>query len=201
MIILNNIWTMIEFVSFFVLIFVFFLDPIRRWNFFGYRPTAVIGMFDADTEKVLLSKVNDVWSFNQGGIYEENIYLTVNEILRRELALPEYCFRLMCTKPLGVIRIHERRLITRPRITSISLFSDIRGKGYLACFALADLKSIEPQIHKGAGVQEFTVVSLAEAEKLIVGSSNAEHVPQKQQMILGMFQEIRQLIAMQKTNA
>ena len=195
---INNLLNILQFLGLIFVVVIFFIDPIRRWNFFGYRPTAIVGLFDSNTGKVLFSKVHGVWSFNQGGIYEENIYLTVNEILHRELGLATYRFRLIYTKAMGSVLIKDRELLTRPRITSISLSPRLRGKGYMACFAQADLSRIESEIQKGTGVEEVKVIPIEEAKSLLKEFSNDEHSKEKQKFILEMLAEIEKLIKMLK---
>lgn len=186
----SNIWTAIESVTFVLLITIFFMDSIRRWNFFGYRPTAVMGIFDPHLGRVLLAKVNGAWSFNQGGIYENNIYSMAKEILKRELGISETRFKLVYTKPLGSVRMKNKQLLTRARISSISIFPYLRGKGYLACFMRTNLQNIESEIKLGAGIQEVKIVSIPEARELIKSNSTEEHQPKKQALILSMLDEI-----------
>ncbi len=195
---INNVLNLLQFFGLLFVVIIFFMDPIRRWNFFGYRPTAIVGLFDYHTGKVLFSKVHGVWSFNQGGIYEENIYLTVNEILHRELGLATYRFRLIYTKALGSILIKDRELLTRPRITSISISPRLRGKGYMACFAQADLSHVEKEIQKGTGIEEVKVVTLEEAKTLLKEFKNDEHDAKKQQFIMYMLEEIQKLMVLLK---
>lgn len=185
---------LIQFMAVVFVVVIFFIDPVRRWNFFGYRPTAIIGMFDATTGKVLFSKCHGIWSFNQGGIYEENIYLTVNEILHRELGLAAYSFRLIYTRALGTILSRDPELITRPRITTISIFPKLRGKGYMACFAQADLNSLESIMHKGTCIEDVKVVSIEEAKKLLQECQTGENTAKKQMFILSMLAEIERLL-------
>lgn len=188
--IFNQVYTIVEAVAFVFLIFLFFFDPIRRWNFFGYRPTAVMGCFDPTSGKVLFSRINGAWSFNQGGMYENNIYVTVKNILRRELGISETRYKLSYTRPLGTVRIENKNLVNRARISTITIFNTPRGKGYLGCFIRTDLDGIESEIRPGAGVQEVRVVTLDEARRLAKEHTSAEHRPAKQAMILEFLDEI-----------
>lgn len=186
----NIFWTLLESVTYIFIIVIFFNDPIRRWNFFGYRPTAVMGLFDPHLGKIIFSRVNHAWSFNQGGMYESDIYATVKSILKRELGLSETRFKLVYTKPLGAIRIHNKQLLTRSRISTISIFKDLRGKGYMGCFIRTNLSEIEPEIRKGAGIQEVRIVTYAEARELVKSCTTNEHQPKKQAFILSMIDEM-----------
>lgn len=186
----NQFWTIFESVATLFVIYLFFADPIRRWNFFGYRPTAVMGLFDPMLGKVLFSKINGAWSFNQGGMYENNIYVTVETILKRELGLPETRFKLSYTRPMGTVRITEKALVNRARISTVSLFSRARGKGYLACYVRARLDGVEADLRPGAGLQEVRVVTFDEARRLVGEHTIGEHRPAKQRIILRMIDEI-----------
>jgi hypothetical protein len=184
-------WDLLEPLTFLFIVLIFFMDPIRRWNFFGYRPTAVMGLFDPIQGKVILSKVNKVWSFNQGAMYESNIYTNSKDILQRELGFSNVGFKLIYTKPLGVIRIRNKFLLTRARLSTISLFSNLRGKGYMACFIRIKLENVEKELKCGAGVQETRIVDYEEAKKLILEGQTDEHTPKKQKLILGMLSDIQ----------
>ena len=188
----SQLWSIVESIGFIIVIIIFFMDPVRRWNFFGYRPTAVIGLFDPHLGQVLMVKVNGAWSFNQGGMYQNNIYLTVINILKRELGISETRFKLIYTQPLGAITIKNKQLLRRARISTISIFNHLRGKGYLGCFVRSNLKNIETEIHRGAGIQDSRIVAIAEAKKLACEFTTGEHQPAKQKMILAMLQEIEQ---------
>ncbi len=190
---LNLVWNIVEPITYFFVILIFFKDPIRRWNFFGYRPTAVMGLFDPGAGKVLLAKANYAWSFNQGAIYDNNIYAICKDILQRELGLADNRFKLIYTKPLGTVRITNKHLLNRARITTISLFRHLRGKGYMACFIRINLNGIEKEIKMGAGVQDFQIVNYDEAKALVKAPTKTtnEHNPKKQKMILDMIDEIQ----------
>ena len=191
----NNVWTIIESMTYVFVIFLFFMDPIRRWNFFGYRPTAVMGLFDPLLGKVLIARINGAWSFSQGGMYENNIYITAISVLQRELGIPATRFKLIYTKPMGSVRLLNKNLIQRARISTISIFPTMRGKGYLACFLRAKLEGIEKEIRMGTGVQEVKVCSIEEAKALVVSHAIGEHQPKKQQIILRMLEEIENYAA------
>lgn len=185
------IWNIIEPCILVFVIFIFFRDPIRRWNFFGYRPTAVTGIFDPKLEKVIFSKVNGFWSFNQGGIYEDNMYTTVADILSREVGLPQTRFKLIYFTSLGKVKLYNERLLTRARISAFSIRSKLRGKGYIGCFIRCNLDGIESIIKKGAGIEEVRVVSFEEAKRLTDEKcDHEEHQQKKRDMIIAMIDEM-----------
>lgn len=191
----NNIWTLIESFAYAFVILIFFMDPVRRWNFFGYRPTAIMGLFDPILGKVLIAKINGAWSFSQGGMYENNIYITTINVLKRELGISATRFKLIYTKPMGSVRLKNKNLIQRARISTISIFRTMRGKGYMACFLRAKLEDIEKDIKMGTGVQEIKVCTIEEAKKLVTSHTIGEHQPKKQKIILKMLEEIENYAA------
>ncbi|RME76587.1 MAG: hypothetical protein D6785_13585, partial [Planctomycetota bacterium] len=153
-------------------------------------PTAVMGLVDPKTKKVVMAKINGAWSFSQGGMYENNIYLTAKNILQRELGLPESRFKLINTLPLGSLRI-DPSLLRRARISTISLFSKLRGKGYLGCLLRVNVEGIEKDLVKGAGVEDIRICSLEEARELIMKHTVGEHQPKKQKMLLRLLDEMK----------
>lgn len=185
------LWNFVEPFIFVFVIGIFFRDPVRRWNFFGYRPTAVMGIFDPELEKVIFSKVNGFWSFNQGGIYEDNMYATAADILNREVGLPQTRFKLIYFRPLGKIKLQNKRLLTRARISAFSIRSKLRGKGYLGCFVRCNLQDVERMLKKGAGIEEIRVVNFEEAKRLTnVKCDHEEHQIKKREMIISMICEM-----------
>ena len=194
----NNIWSCVETVSLLVVVFIFFKDSLRRWNFFGYRPTAIMGLLDFKTGKVLMvAKQGDPWfAFSQGGIYNSDINWTAKEILKRELGLEPNLFSLRYTQPLGTIRLRDPKLLNRATLNSICITSKLRGKGYLACYIRCNLEGIEQKMVKGEGIGEIKIMSIDEATAFIKKQGQPqtkEH--QKQKMILVMLDEMRRIVA------
>ncbi len=194
-------WIIIEPLIFAGVIVLFFSDPIRRWNFFGYRPTAVMGLYDPNLEKVLLVvKKDESWyAFSQGGIYNPDINFTCHEILKRELGLKETSSALRYTQSLGALKIKNYERMNRATFNSVSIFSRLRGKGYIACYIRIDLKENEGLIQTGEGIGGIKILSVEEAKKVI----SAEVIPngdideqneKKKKMILLMLEEMGHLI-------
>ena len=196
----GNIWTVIESVAFFVVVIIFFLDPIRRWNFFGYRPTAVLGVYDPSLKKVLMVEVQEagggqhVWSFIQGGIYDNNIQATTFDIIKRELGLDDIRFKLLNDQPLGTVRIQEAKIIKRSRISTVSIFPNLRGKGYLGCYVRGDLEKVKQDITLGEGALRYCLFDIEKACELVTSVVGQEHTPAKRQMIQRMLSEINRRI-------
>ena len=198
----SSIWSLIETFALLTIIFIFFKDPLRRWNFFGYRPTAIMGLLDFEEGKVLLAKKNadPWWSFSQGGIYNPDINCTVQEILKRELGLEPTRFGLRYTQSLGCIKINDPKLVKRATLSSVCITSDLKGKGYIACYIRCNLRGIEEEIKYGEGIEQVEVLSLKEARDRIVkqeevydGESSA-HGLKKQAMVLSMMDEMDTIV-------
>jgi len=192
--IFGNIWTIVECSAFLFVIFVFFKDPLRRWNFFGYRPTAVMVLFNPEQEKVLLIRTRSIWAFSQGGIYDKNINNTVHEILHRELGLQESKYRLINTEPLGTLRWKGNNPLARARLDTISMFSKLRGKGYLACYIQMDLEDIESVVQLGESVKEVKAVAINDAIKQLNDIPKDRFDPGKAQINVQIVEEVKQLI-------
>ena len=187
----NLVWNFTEPTIFLFILYIFFSNPTRRWNFFGYRPTAIMGVFDPELEKVVFLKTNNFWSFSQGGIYQDNVYATAAEVLQRELALPHNKFKLIYTKTLGKIRLNNKRLLTRARINAFSIYSQLRGKGYIAFFLRTNLKGVKDTLKKGAGIEELRILTFKEARELTdLKCNHEEHQERKRDMIISMINEM-----------
>lgn len=198
------LWNLIETVIFLVVCGLFFFDPIRRWNFFGYRPTAVMVMFDPKIRKVLLvRKGPEPWyAFSQGGIYNPDLNFSSKEILRRELGLDENRYSLRYTQNLGRVKINDREYTKRSRIHTISIVRNLRGKGYIACYIRTNLANIEKDIKLGEDITEFKVVSLDEARALITepdpykeATEDAVSLVRKQKLLLKSLDEVERIFA------
>lgn len=149
--------------SFLFTIFVFFNDPIRRWRFFGYRPTAIAVIFDPKLKKFLLIKVKGRWGFVQGGIYGLDLYTTIEQTLGRELGLSSFEYQLRNVAPLGTVKIHDKSRMERATVGTISIKPGLSGKGYIACFVFTDLAKIKRKIRLGAGIEGFGILSAKQA--------------------------------------
>ena len=145
----STFWTILEFATFLVVLLIFFLDPVRRWRFLGYRPTALLGVFDPVNKVVILAEVHGTWSFSQGAIYDINPKSTVKAILYEELGI-RTSFKLISTNPVGCLKIPRARM-SRASISSISIFRNLRGKGYMAYYVRIDnLKDVSAK--PGTGI-------------------------------------------------
>ena len=198
------IWSIIETFAMLTVIFIFFNDPIRRWNFFGYRPTAIMAIFDPKHKKILLArKDGEPWlAFSQGGIYNSDMNFTVKEILRRELGLDSSRFGLRYTQNLGTIKINDPELLKRSTLSSISLARGLRGKGYLACYIRANLELVEKEVQLGEGIAEVKVLDIKEARNKVEEQGKhqtpSKHGKKKQSMLLSILKEIEDILAKNK---
>ncbi len=169
----GNIWSIVESIAATITIiftlFLFFNDPIRRWKFFGYRPTVLIVLFDPKIKKILLAKSVE-WTFNQGSIYGQNITETIKETVERELGINSSLYRVYLVNPLGEVSIKGQKRLTRIALGSISIFPSLRGKGYIGCFLDCDLKKLRKKIKLGFGMEKTGVFTLKQAEEKLLSS-------------------------------
>lgn len=115
--------------------YLFFADDLRRWAFFGYRPTAVMLLVDPQTRKCILvkHKSSPYWHFPQGTVYGSDLNSLVAQTILRELGLSELDFKFVKTAFLGVIHKDvARKYLEKYRSGSISLLP-FQGKAYLGC--------------------------------------------------------------------
>ena len=128
--------------------YVFFSDKTRYWNFLGYKPTAIVLIFDDITNRVLLVKRSTVralkrdypWHFPQGGIYASDFNTAVNTVLAEEFDAKPNMYDFNRIYPLGVKRIGSRAVDKKYYFTSLSLFPSLKGKGYVACIVYTNQK-------------------------------------------------------------
>lgn len=190
---ISLIWDVVEPLAFLIVIILFFLDPIRGWNFFGIRPTAVIALVDTKAGKILMIRKsnNNHWSFPQGGIFNKDLNCTTIDILERELSLKSSKFALRYTLRLGWTRICNLARLKRASFSSIKLIPWTIGKGYIAFFVDCDLDSIKKHYKKGHGIQEVKIVPLFEAMERVNGipEEDDEHNSKKQAMLIKMLHE------------
>lgn len=155
-------------------VYLFFDDPIRRWKFFGYRPTLVIVLFDPVTKRVLLEQTKSKWNFVQGGLYGSDIYTALEQIIERELGTTSNVYKLQFVKPMGTVEINDGRT-RRATLGGLSLRKTLKGKGYLACFVLCNLEKTIKKVKKGYGVKRVQLFNLEDAFAKI----QASQFPQK----------------------
>ncbi len=193
----SNYWSLAESIiaifTFGFSLTLFFIDPIRRWRFFGFRPTALVILYDRGLKKVLLIRNQHGWEFNQGGIYEDNILNTVEHILFRELSLENNQYKLYFVKALGKMWIkdsHEK--LQRSTIGGITIARTLQGKGYIGCFVSCDLQKIFSKIKLSHELHGKKIVSLKEAQRIIFAWQKVQK-PQKLVIItkaLGILEEL-----------
>lgn len=164
---LSNIWNNLESIIALLTIaistYIFFNDPIRRWRFFGYRPTALIVLIDPKIKKLVIVNSSGYWSFSQGGIYGSDVYDAVEDILKRELNLNPSDYKLFYTKAVGKADLTKEWQKNYPVFGGFKFSSDIRGKSYIACYVMIDSKDIK---EPGYGITEIKFVRKNEAIKI-----------------------------------
>lgn len=177
-----------EFVGWFFALsglFLFLKDPLRRWTFFGFRPTAVIPLVDPKVEEALLIKKEgeNWWSFAQGGLFEKDINAAVANILERELGLPRNSFDLRYPLVLGAQRISgDDYRLKRPILGAISL-KKLRGKGYIACYCLCRKADVLKNFSLGPAISDCRFFPLKEIPSLLLQNKSAEDTPWKQKNV------------------
>lgn len=192
----NFYWCFFEAFVILLTLFVFFKDPKRRWNFFGYRPTAVMGLVDPDTGEILMiKKVKELWwGFCQGGIYGNNIYDSIAQILKREVGLTNsqeddlYQFRYKI--PLGRIKIAGYRM-KRATLDTISIRKKPIGKGYIGCIIYTNLQGIKDRLRPGYGIDKIAIFPIDKVRQLIKYETD-ENTPAKIRLLGKLLDDIEQ---------
>ncbi len=157
-----------------VSLYVFFSDTIRRWIFLGFKPTAIIIIFDSKSDRVLLvnkplvhsSKTDYPWFFPQGGIYSSDLNNVVNTVLEREFSQTPSSFDFHRVVTLGT-KITRRRVESKQFYGSVSIFSNLRGKGYLACIVETDIDKFAKKSKLGFGLKQVKIASFDKALTMI----------------------------------
>lgn len=159
----NNLESIIALLTIAVSAYIFLNDPIRRWRFFGYRPTALIVLIDPKIKQLVIVNSSGSWSFSQGGIYGSDVYDAVEDILKRELNLNPADYKLFYTKAVGKADLSKEWQKNYPVFGGLKFSSEIKGKSYIACYVMVDLKDIK---EPGYGITEIKFVSKDEAIKI-----------------------------------
>lgn len=162
----ENLESILALLTIIVSAYIFFNDPIRRWRFFGYRPTALIVLLDPVISAVIFVKNDGNWSFCQGGLYDSDVYDTVEDVLERELNLAPKDYRLFYTKEVGKADLSKNWQKNNVIFGGIKLWKKTRGKAYIACFVMVDTKKIG-EFHLGYGINQIEIVTINEAAKFI----------------------------------
>ncbi len=154
-------------------IFIFFSDPLRRWRFFGYLPTAIIGLVDPIRKKILVVQFDTQYyghrippMLPQGGIYSNHIGETIREVCEKELGLSSNFFDIKHIRELGELNIqkHKER-IQKYQYGILGISPLILGKGYIGCLCICDSKEVMKHVRKGVGVEKVYFVDLVDFKK------------------------------------
>ncbi|MBI4215645.1 MAG: hypothetical protein HY602_02890 [Parcubacteria group bacterium] len=197
----SSVWSIIETLMILAALILFFKDPLRRWVFLGYRPTAILVIYAPDNvglEKVLVikKKYDSFWDLSQGGIYSSDIYHAVSDIARRELGLQESDFLLRFSMPLGAQVIKDDYRMKRSTTGTIS-WRKLRGKGYIACFVLVNEEVIS-RLHLGYEIGMAQFVSIGSARQMLTEQEGDERTQLKKQFYLRILDELAKIIEMRK---
>lgn len=155
--------------------FLFFKDPIRRWNFFGYRPTVILVFCDSDFKTLLINKIGESWvQCPQGGIYTEDIQDAIERTAKKELGLDYNWYQFRYSKILGTHRIKNSYRMKRDSFGGIKLFP-LRGKAYIACYLFCDSLTELP-LEKGSDIDNIIITDFSNASKLLQEKHNNSDV-------------------------
>jgi hypothetical protein len=172
-------------------VYVYFRDPLARWQFFGYRPTAVVFLFDPDERKVLMIKSNmkgGYWHFPQGAIYEGEVSTYVEQTIKRELGISNWYYDFTDVRVMGTIKRSNKRRLKNNSLGVLSLRSRLIGKGYVACFVQCDCHIVTKKIKRTYHSRDFQWFTYDECWKYFEGLD--EEGRPKIKLYLDMFQQI-----------
>jgi hypothetical protein len=190
----SNWWSLAESVigipAVLLSLYIFFKDPINRWSFLGYRPTAILILYDYSSKYIMMIKQNTRWEFPQGGIYTQDFNAVSETVLKREVGLDASCFSLRYVKSLGTVKIEDRARLKRHTLGILSLFKDLRGKGYIAYYVTGSFRSIKAHAKPGYGIDKIEFVPLAEAHKILKQELKRSGRKAKVQILLDALAEL-----------
>ncbi|HVX92773.1 MAG TPA: hypothetical protein VHA74_01530, partial [Candidatus Dojkabacteria bacterium] len=135
---LNNIIGLVLIlISLFGGLYLFFIDPIRRWSFFGYFPTVVLALIDYKSKEILTIEYENKNALDkqlpQGSIYNSDILNAVENTIQRELGLDLKYIDLEYIKELGVLKSDDVKRLRKFQYGMLSLVPLVKGKGYILC--------------------------------------------------------------------
>ena len=156
-------------------IFLFFKDPIRRWQFLGYNPTLIALLIDPQKQILGLIKMNKYWVPIQGGIYDPNIYSDIDRVLSREVGISSDKYDLKNVQELGAIKFSDKKRLKKRFIGGIRLFRQPKGKGYIVCFLEVNSDQILKNYKLGYGIKKFKFFDINEGIDLMK-KSNADNL-------------------------
>ncbi len=80
---------------------------------------------------------------------------------------------LQYIEELGAIRFEKNsHRLKRSTIGSFTIFSQLKGKGYIACYIQADIKKLETKIKLGQGIESWKVFTPEEAKEQVAENSH-----------------------------
>jgi hypothetical protein len=149
----------------FLSLYIFFKDPLKRWVFLGYLPTAVLVIFDPNEMKMLLISNKGTIGFPQGGVFVSDVVQTVERTLKRELGIESVLIEIRYAKPLGTVKINDKYRTRKITLGSFSLASKIHGKGYIAYYVSTDIKKLQKKIKIGYDIDQYWILNIKDAKK------------------------------------
>jgi hypothetical protein len=166
-------------------LYLFFKDPIRRWRFWGYRPTALIFLFSLDQSEMLLIKdyYSGQWLLPQGGVINDSIVATIHATMLREAGLDPYHYAISKIEPLQTLPLSEQSTQRKQHLGGISIFPELRGKGYIGCYLNTDTLDIKRIIAERGLTRQVKLIPTPKALKLLKESYRITNNPLKFELV------------------
>lgn len=153
-----------------VTIVLFFRDPLRKWRFFGYLPTALVALVDPLKKTILVVRYSPEYFkkkipplLPQRGIYTNHVGGAVTEVLAKEVGLSMNHFDLKHIVALGELNVHKHQ--TRMKKFQYGVFGLsplVVGKGYVGCICVCDESVVKKAMKPGVAVEALEFMSIEE---------------------------------------
>ena len=163
--VLNNVLgLLLIFVSIIGGLYLFFIDPIRRWSFFGYFPTVVLALIDYDTKEILTIEYEHKLALDkqmpQGSIYNSDILDAVENTIQRELGLDLKYIDLEYIKELGTLKSDDVKRLRKFQYGMLSLVPLVKGKGYILCICTVRKEKVMRNHDLGVSIEKADFMTL-----------------------------------------
>ncbi len=159
--------------SFYSLIHIFLIDPLRRWRLSGYLPSVVIALIDPLTKEIAVFKYDpeiypkkpQCWKLAQGGIYSPDILDTVDYTMQKEFHLDVSDYAVKNVKEVGKIKYKKLPIPEKKQYGILGFTTKVIGKGYLSCICICDSKRIRSKLDPGVGYVNAQFIAIEEFKK------------------------------------
>lgn len=178
-------------------LYLYFRDPLNRWKFLGYRPTVITAILDPKERTLLFVKNWGYWVMPQGGIFTQDLNKAVEDVLEQELGINLNGLKLFYTKELGVVKVTQKRRLKRASYGGLSLFRNLRGKGYIACILEGSSREIIKKLKLGYGIEEYKFIKLKDITKSVGGEASYIN-PKRKEVLIKTLEEVKHHLEYQK---